>query len=293
MELIRFGGHRLKQVEVTNGNGRKAEEAAKAEGPLAHLGVRNSDHRMNSLDENHSILWSCTSRFHDWTDRSFPMRLLREASAAGIIGAPDWVQLGPDGPLHAVTGGEAAQSAATIFGHAPKPVGAVYLRSGGVHPHPWRFSVVVQRFDHAEGRVEGYNIINVEFARAPFETPQCSSDLIGCFTRTHSPDDTEFAAIHPTARWESLRRNSYNASVTYDMMFAGVYWANFLGPGHLDQFDPDKLGSISAHKVERSDRGLFMVMSPNIGEAETPATESEMQQLTEVFRRARYPRGRK
>ncbi len=246
---------------------------------------------MNSLDENHSILWSCTSRFHDWTDRSFPMRLLREASAAGIIGAPDWVQLGPDGPLHAVTGGEAAQSAATIFGHAPKPVGAVYLRSGGVHPHPWRFSVVVQRFDHAEGRVEGYNIINVEFARAPFETPQCSSDLIGCFTRTHSPDDTEFAAIHPTARWESLRE-IYNdiRHVRHDVA-GGI--GQTLGPGHLINSTLTSSASFSAQKVERSDRGLFMVMSPNIGEAETPATESEMQQLTEVFRRARYPRGRK
>jgi hypothetical protein len=243
---------------------------------------------MNTLNESESILWRCVSRFHDWTDRTFPLRLVNEAAAARIIGAPEWVEVGEDEPRISLPAVNAARAASVLFEHAPAGAEGVYLRSGGAQPHPWRLSVVVQPFDHEEERVDGYNIINIEFARAPFSTPQRSADLINCFMRTNTPDATEFAAIHPTARWESLRRSAYNIAVTYDMMFAGVYWANFLGPGHLDQFDRGKLAGLSGYQVEWvGDRGLFLIVSPNVGEADTPGVESEMLRLTEIFRHAR------
>ncbi|HVF48955.1 MAG TPA: hypothetical protein VNA19_02635 [Pyrinomonadaceae bacterium] len=241
----------------------------------------------NPLSDSHAVLWRCVSRFHDWADRKFPQRIMREAASAGITGLPEWRELKPEGPREAVQVADAASIGAELFEGVADDAPHVYLRTGGSTPHPWVLSLALSSYDHEAGRVNGYNIISITFPRAAFDTPRRSAVLLDCFTRTHSPADTEFAAMHPAARWERLRTSLYDVAVTYDPMFAGVFWANFLGPGHVEQFDRDALRDLKAYRVEWvGTRGLFVVVAPDINDADTPAVEQEMQRLTEIFRRA-------
>ncbi len=130
-------------------------------------------------------------------------------------------------------------------------------------------------------------MVNLEFPRAPFAPEARSAELADAFARTHGPDDTEWACIHPARRWTTLRADLYEVPVTIAPMFAGVFWADFLGPGHLELFDPAKLRGLEAHRVERrGDRGLLLVVSPSLADADSPATEREMERLTERFRAA-------
>ena len=70
-------------------------------------------------------------------------------------------------------------------------------------------------------------------------------------------------------------------------MFGGVYWANFLGSGQLELLDVNRLRGLVAYVVEWvDDRGLYLVATPNLGDAEKPETESEMARLTAEFRDA-------
>ena len=64
-----------------------------------------------------------------------------------------------------------------------------------------------------------------------------------------------------------------------------------LGPGHLDDFDVERLRPLDAYRVEWSgDRGLLVQAAPTLAEAATPAGEAEMLRLTETFRAALHPR---
>lgn len=245
-------------------------------------------------DKDTEVLWRCASRFHDWADLKFPQRLLTEAATAGIVGPPEWLERDPGGPREPLGFGDpsdfkdAARFAAGLFaaGYAGRAGG--YLHAGGSAPHPWALWLTLSTFDPEEGRVGGYNMLSLRFPRAPFEGPRRSAALLDCFTRTHTPGDTEFAAVHPARRWELLRTSLYDVAVTYDPMFAGVLWANFLGPGHVEQFDRAALDALTAYRVEWvGTRGLFLVVTPDLADADTPPAEREMQRLTEIFRRAR------
>lgn len=241
-----------------------------------------------SEKEKDEVLWRCASRFHDWADLEFPRRLMNEAASAGIIGPPEWLELDPRGPRLPVQAADPPRSCAELFAGAAANSPPRYFHAGGGAPHEWTLSTGVSPFDPEAGRVDGYNMLDIRFPRAPFETPPRSAVLLDCFARTHTPADTEFAAVHPSRRWEQLRNSLYGVAVTYDPMFAGVLWANFLGPGHVEQFDPAALASLSAYKVERvGERGLFVFVTSDIAEAETPSAEREMLRLTEIFRRAR------
>jgi hypothetical protein len=130
-------------------------------------------------------------------------------------------------------------------------------------------------------------MLNLEFDMPDEVGPEYSADLIEMFKGVHSPDDTEFACIHPYVRLLQLAAVGYAPPLVFAPMFAGVYWANFLGPGHLDKFDVERLRGLSAYLVEFvGDEGLFLVASPRVDEATGEQAEREMRRLTDEFRRA-------
>ena len=130
-------------------------------------------------------------------------------------------------------------------------------------------------------------MIGIEFDLAGFASDERSAALIEAFLDTHTPTDTEYACIHPYERLQRMRDTVYKPPVTVTPMFAGVYWANFLGAGHIDQFDHDKLSRLDGYKVKWVDsRGLFLIVSSRITDAESAETEAKMQQLTDLFRGA-------
>ncbi len=70
--------------------------------------------------------------------------------------------------------------------------------------------------------------------------------------------------------------------------FAGVFWANFLGPGHLADFDVAKIQSIEAYRTKwHGKTGLSLVSAPTLDDALTPDGEKELLRLTAEFRAAK------
>lgn len=234
------------------------------------------------------ILWSSATRFHDWWDCKFPSDLLKQAKSAKIIGSVEWVKQGwgRTSKLKPIQGVESIDSyLLEIFPKSEKPL---ILEAGGTQPQSWKLSLYIPPFNQQEQRVDGYGLIKIIFEGASFQAPEPSSTLLETFLATHTPDNTEFAFIHPYLHWSQLEDGNYNFPVTFRPMFAGVYWANYLGLGHIELFDKQKLNSLSAYHVQwMDDRGLFLVVTPNLVDVTTPTIEEEMLKLTEEFRRAR------
>src|SRR5262249_40583637 len=142
-------------------------------------------------------------------------------------------------------------------------------------------------FVASDQRVWGYGVVSLLFHASAFFTIERSAELIDAFMRTHTSEDTEYACIHPYARLQTLRNTTYKHPVTFTPMLAGVFWANFLGPGQLEMFDLKRLRNITCYRVEWiDDRGLSLIVSSNLADAETPETENNMERLTSVFRNA-------
>jgi hypothetical protein len=160
---------------------------------------------------------------------------------------------------------------------------------GGDRPAPWQLSMLLDRWNKSRAQLDGYNTFGVWFESGPFEGIAGSDRLVTAFRTAHTAQNTEFASIHPYVRKSELRDLSgrYSRSLTLGPMFAGVYWANFLGAQHLAFFDVAKLRSLSAYRFELvPDTSLFVQVSQDIAQATSPEVETEMFRLTDAFRAA-------
>jgi hypothetical protein len=232
------------------------------------------------------LTWLAATGRHDWHDRRFPARMVGAAVEHGLIGACDWVEVGINKGRRALRV-EAKDLAAKLFRLPRQKKGRVYLSAGGSEPDGWELHVTLAPFDEESGEAEGFSRVNLGFYRPDEGTAQFSAELMAAFAETHAPDNTEYACVHPYFKTFELTDTVYRRPVTIGQMFAGVYWANFLGPGHLTRFDLGKLQPLEAYRVEFVGReGLFLVVTPDVAEADDPAVEQKMLALTEVFRRA-------
>ena len=155
--------------------------------------------------------------------------------------------------------------------------------------------VVLERypFDAAEGWVDGLNTLWFTFDRSRIRDRSQSDALLEAFFIVHHPRDSEFAVLHPYAHWSSFAGQHYDIPVTINLQFRGVFWANFLGPGHLDEFDAKKLLDLDAHVVRWVDsNGLFVIATPDLASADAPDWEAELLRLTACFRKALRPDSR-
>ena len=239
------------------------------------------------MTEDEAILWSSISRFHDWKRGDFPAAVLRRAMDSGIIGVPEWVEPDPDGERQPFKPVAPRDAPPTLLAMAPPTRAVVNVSCGGEQPHEWELSMVLPPFDEEDGQVDGYGIINIRVRRDAFSSSGAAGRLLDSFLAVHAPSNTEFAFVHPAGDWADLKLTTYNRPVTKSPMFAGVYWANFLGPGHIDQFEPGALRDVRAYRVERRDGdGLFVIVAPDLRTLESPETRADMIRLTEEFRRA-------
>lgn len=232
------------------------------------------------------LTWLAATGEHNWYDRRFPARMVGAAVEHGFIGACDWVEVGIKKgrrPLRI----EAQDLAARLFRLPRQRKGHVHLGAGGSEPDGWELHVMLSPFAGESGEFEGFSRVNLGFYRPAEDAARFSAELLAAFNETHAPDNTEYAFIHPYRKTFGLKETVYRRPVTIGQMFAGVYWANFLGPGHLTQFDLDKLHPLDAYRVEFVGReGLFLVVTPDVAGTDDPAAERKMFALTEVFRRA-------
>lgn len=236
-----------------------------------------------------TLIWRSSSRAHDWRTGAFLAHLLDAAAGEGLIGPTEWLE-------RRLAGSRKAQriepgALAERLMSTAEPSVRVLAAAGGSDPHPWSVSAVVFPWDDARGRAEGYSIITLELDRAAGEGQAGSRRLRDAFLHAHDAGNTEAAYLHSFKRWDVLAAEVYLPPLVTVPTFAGVFWANFLGPGHLDQFDASRLGDLSASTVKWVDggRGLFIIATGEVAQSETAEGEAELRRLTEEMRAALRP----
>lgn len=234
--------------------------------------------------------WSGSTRYHDWytKPRTIVKSMLSQAQQAGLFGLVDWVSLGHDDERKEVKHSESLLT--RLLDHGSKRGLSHLVAAGGTKPFAWNMNLLLFPFQKNIGKVQGYNIFNLWFEAKAFSEPDASDMLMQVFNTIHTPDNTEFAFIHPYKRWSELSGvgGHYEVPVTLGPMFSGVYWAIFLGREHLAFFDLSKLRNLQSYQVEWiDDDGLFVRVSQDIADATSPDVEEEMFRLTEIFKNAR------
>lgn len=210
------------------------------------------------------VLWKANSSRHDWRDGEPLRRLIDAASRLGLIGRTEKIE--------------------------DELAAATEITFSGDDPAPWEIFWNVHPFDAEEGWVDGLNTLWLTFDRSRVTD---SGALLEAFYAVHTPADAEYAVIHPYDHWADFADRHYQIPVTINLSFRGVFWANFLGPGHIEEFDPEKLRDLEAHEVRWVDeKGLFVIATPDLASADAPASEPILLALTERFREALRPQSR-
>lgn len=163
-----------------------------------------------------------------------------------------------------------------------------YIEAGAKGSAPWTLHLLVPPYNPKHQRVDGMCVAALTFDGKRYADSTGSAALAKTFRVVHSPDDTEYAGIHWYDQWERLNYTDYNPAVTYTPMFAGVVWANFLGPGHIDQFDKERLSNLPAACCAWiGERGLFLIDDVPLTDAGGPAAQLKFRRMTDIFRSAR------
>lgn len=224
------------------------------------------------------ILWKAGSSRSDWRGGEPLRRLIAAAARLGLIGPPTRGVVGvePGGAL-----------AAAILANAQPEGGGMALTVGGDDPAPWELFWNVYPFDAESGWVDGLNSCFFTFDRSRVPDRKASDALAETFFEASSGGDVEHALIHPAGHWSRFSDEHYDPPVTINVQFHGVFWANFLGPGHIEEFDLSRLRDLEAHEVRWVDhRGLLVIATPDLASADAPEAESVLLKLNERFRKA-------
>lgn len=233
------------------------------------------------------ILWKTNTTIHDWKDGDFVGNLLDRATQMGLLGSVSWLKAGIKGERLE----KHLEKPSVLIENLPEPLpdepANSYLEAGGEQPFPWTVKLSISPFEEKRNKVKTLSTAWVFFDKQAVSSIKGTQELIKAFTEVHNPGNTEYALIHPYQHWLDLADQYYRIPVTIGSMFKGIFWANFLGPGHLNEFDLEKLADISAYRTKWiEDQGLFLISSPSILEAEENLPETECILLTKLFRDA-------
>jgi len=225
-----------------------------------------------------SLLWCNATRIHDWSNLETPLQILSAWIALGLVADAEWVE-GANGRTRKISIptsklGDAIRS---------EPLGRgdrLIVQVGGSKPREWAVTVVL----FPKGA--GMNMFNLTVALN--NGMRIGSRVSDSFLSLYSPETADSAFIHADPQWTQLATESYKPPLVTTPTFAGVFWANYLGPGHLSHFSVPKLQAIQAYRTEwRDDRAMFLVTAPTLEEVLTPGGEGELKHLTEEFRAAK------
>jgi len=228
------------------------------------------------------VLWRVTTGTHDWGTGKYLTQLFSLWREAGLVGLPEWAT-GQDEKLLRIAPDK--DIVATMLAQ-PQRRGALSAIVGGSEPHPWQTSLVLSRFDPDLRRNEGYNIVNLEVPRAvcmALSTPR----LLDLFEQAHGPDDTEFAGLHPKTHWTHLQADVFVPALTIGPMFAGLYWADFLGPGTIELFPRKAINGLDvARRRWHGRRGVSLAVTDDLATSDIPETERRLAAMTNALRGA-------
>lgn len=225
------------------------------------------------------VLWKANTTRHDWCDGGPLRSVVAAAARLGVIGRAD------SDPFASISAGDALADA--ILAVAATQGRTAEVNVTGSDPAPWELFWNVYPFDTGRGWVDGFNTLWLTFDRSVIRD---SDALLDAFFTAHTPDDTEYAVLHPYDHWSDFADLHYRIPVTINLTFRGVFWANFLGPGHVEEFDRARLRDLDAHEVRWIDeRGLFVVATPDLVSADAPQSEPILLRLTQRFRKAHRP----
>jgi hypothetical protein len=225
-----------------------------------------------------TMLWRNATRVHDWRNLEMPLTILETWISLGLVTDAEWVEEAngrarkssiPSGKL-----GETIRA---------QPAGVddhVSVRMGGSSPREWRLMCLIFP------KTAGMSIFNLTVSYD--ENLHIGSEVANAFLDLYSPDTADAAFIHADPQWTRLASGPYKPPLVTTPTFAGVFWANYLGPGHLNEFSVPKLKAIETHRTEwRDDQGMFLITAATLEEALSPAGETELQRLTDSFRVAK------
>ncbi|GJD64354.1 hypothetical protein [Methylobacterium frigidaeris] len=241
---------------------------------------------MIDIDFPDAVQWRVATHVHDWLGGDALRALLGGWAKHGLIGRPSEFEVGDDDDPWIV---EDAETLADAILRVPRNrAGGVSGRMRGDQPRPWGLSFILAAFDTQGGRTEGYSIVNLNLPRG--ESERNSAALLNCFEELCRPDRCEYASIHPRLRAEELRMFAYTPPLTIAPMFAGLFWANFLGPGTIEAFDVGAIDSLAvARRRWFGDRGVAIVVTEDIASICTPKGEKRLIALTDQLRAAVAP----
>ena len=223
-----------------------------------------------------SLIWRNATRTHNWMDLEIPVRVLETWLSLGLVTHADWIE-GRSGRPRKVS--IAPNDLATQL--RKQPVGkdnSILFRVGGGNPHPWAVTAFIFP------ATAGMSLFNL---RLDYDEKEAFPPMQG-FVDIYTPDMVDAAIVHADPQWTLLAGGPYKPPLVTTPTFAGVFWANFIGPGHLAEFDIAKLQSIQAYRTKWcGEAGVSVVSTPTLEDALTAEGEKELLRLTAAFRAAK------
>jgi len=236
-----------------------------------------------------AVLWRAVSGQHNLYDGELLSSMLGHAEHLGLVGGISWVDIDNTG----VTGLRVDESASiylsTLLRNADQTAqdGLYCLRAGGTAPH-WYLSTVIMPYDAANKWVSGFSSIALFLPGELLDSVVSNDELLQVFEAVHTPENTEYALIHPSAHYDELSDGPYDDPVTIGPMFRGVFWANYLGPGHIELFE--KLDDINlAYAWWQNTKGLGFSLGFALSDVESVEAVKEAKRLTGLFRSKLLP----
>lgn len=192
------------------------------------------------MNESSNLFWRGVSSVHDWTDGGPALLLVQNFHRRGWLGDLEWSQNEWNADPTPAEGSliDWVQQICNKVDSSEEDM--VFAEAGGSLPSPWVVTLALSPFDKKTSKVMGQNVVALTFD--PNTLDGLTSDqLIEVFESTHHAHNTEHAMIHPELAWDRLDEVYRESPVTVATMFLGVAWANYLGPGHLDEFNLEAL----------------------------------------------------
>ncbi|HBL31040.1 MAG TPA: hypothetical protein DD490_29785 [Acidobacteria bacterium] len=239
------------------------------------------------------ILWRANASRSDWSGGEPLRRVLAGAARLGLIGPPSRVEPATKSTRSVLGAAPGDALAEAILAAARRDGRGVALTVGGDDPAPWELYWNLFPFDRESGWVDGLNNLSLWFDRSRVTGPGASAALLEAFFAACAGGGIEHAMIHPARHAALFADEHYEPPVTNSVQFYGVFWANFLGPGHIEEFDLSRLQDLEAREVRWDGaEGLMVVATPDLATADAPEAEPVLLRLNERFRAALRPDAR-
>lgn len=224
-----------------------------------------------------TALWRNATRVHNWRNLEMPLRILETWISLGLVTPAEWMEGANSRTRKAAI--PVDKLAETIRTQPSGTDGRLSIRIGGSNPREWTLTCLLFP------RNVGMSIFNLTLAYD--DELRIGDDVADAFFDLYSPDTADAAFIYADPQWTRLATGPYKPPLVTTPTFAGVFWANYLGPGHLDEFSMLKLKATQAYRTKWYDNGMFLISAPTLADALKPEGQNELIRLTDAFRAAK------